>query len=488
MTESKSSRRAIVVLLILGLLCLWSVLAEITNAAGFNNYCNDDAYISFTYARNLIEGHGLVFYPGSYVEGYTNFLWVVFLAPWIKLFPQVDISRIAIFWGAFFSVIILVLTYALGYQERKHHWSNLIAPALLSFDNSFHYWSVSGLENAFQTSLVLCALIFLFREGKKSLWLSGIFFALATMARPDSGLFWAVALAALLLRSMKGRHDQPVSLRDPLRVLGGFLLLILPWAAWKMFYYGDLLPNPFYLHTGGRMLRIPAGSGYFTRFMKNRYYLPLLALGAMFRGYSFRRTVLLLSIFAFCFYAVWIGGDFFPGSRFFYVVLPLIYLLVEDFCSGIAEKNRSTAAASLIACCAIAALLFHGTYGRAGEYQAFVLTWAQDDLNRIQLAEALGGVAQPEDSILSGPVGQIAYYSRMKVLDYWGVTDRHIARMRVAEMNGSAPAHEKTDLAYLLGQKPRYIIFGVDAKNPPPGYALTEIRGDGRRWLILQRK
>ena len=37
----------------------------------------DDAFISFRYARNLLEGHGLVFNPGEYVEGYSNFLWVL---------------------------------------------------------------------------------------------------------------------------------------------------------------------------------------------------------------------------------------------------------------------------------------------------------------------------------------------------------------------------------------------------------------------------
>ncbi len=40
----------------------------------------DDAFISFRYVRNLLEGHGLVFNPGEYVEGYTNFLWMLELA------------------------------------------------------------------------------------------------------------------------------------------------------------------------------------------------------------------------------------------------------------------------------------------------------------------------------------------------------------------------------------------------------------------------
>lgn len=40
----------------------------------------DDAYISFRYARNLLDGHGLVFNPGERVEGYSNLSWVLLAA------------------------------------------------------------------------------------------------------------------------------------------------------------------------------------------------------------------------------------------------------------------------------------------------------------------------------------------------------------------------------------------------------------------------
>lgn len=485
---SKDSHRAFVVLLVLGLLCLWAVLAEISNAGAFNYYCNDDAYITFTYAKNLIHGHGLVFTAGQKVEGYTNFLWLIFLAPWMKLFPGIDVSKIAIFWGAFFSVAVLALTYLLGYQERKHHWTNLIAPALLSFDNTFHYWSVSGLENSMQTALVLCALLYLFRGNRKSLFVSGAIFAFATMARPDSGLFWAVAVLALGLRAVRERKAGG-SLVDAVRLSAGFLVVLIPYAAWKLVYYGNLLPNPFYLHTGNRMQRIPHGSNYLMRFLQNRFFIPLLSAGSMIRGYMFRRAVLLLSVVAFCLYAVWIGGDFFPGSRFFYVILPLVYLLIQDVLCSLARQNEMPAPVLAgFACVILAAAVFHGTYGPRGEYEGFVLTWAQDDYNRIQLAKDLSQVAREGDSILSGPIGQIAYYSGLRVLDYWGVTDPHIARARAADSGASAPGHGKTDLPYLLRQKPTYIIFGVDAKNPPAGYSLHEIRVQDRRWIVLKQQ
>ena len=43
-------------------------------------YLDDDQMISMRYARNLAEGHGLVWNPGERVEGYTNPGWVLAMA------------------------------------------------------------------------------------------------------------------------------------------------------------------------------------------------------------------------------------------------------------------------------------------------------------------------------------------------------------------------------------------------------------------------
>jgi hypothetical protein len=44
----------------------------------------DDAYISFTYSKNLAQGNGLT-YNGLVVEGYSNPLWTLLIAPFIYL-------------------------------------------------------------------------------------------------------------------------------------------------------------------------------------------------------------------------------------------------------------------------------------------------------------------------------------------------------------------------------------------------------------------
>src|SRR5262245_2787031 len=47
----------------------------------------DDAYISMRYARHLVDGHGLVWNVGEApIEGFTNFLWVLWISVLTKLF------------------------------------------------------------------------------------------------------------------------------------------------------------------------------------------------------------------------------------------------------------------------------------------------------------------------------------------------------------------------------------------------------------------
>ena len=63
------------------LLPLLALVAWAFLVARFDFVC-DDAYISFRYARHLLEGQGLRFNLGESppVEGYTNLLWVLWIA------------------------------------------------------------------------------------------------------------------------------------------------------------------------------------------------------------------------------------------------------------------------------------------------------------------------------------------------------------------------------------------------------------------------
>src|SRR5689334_9481238 len=73
---------------------LWAGAAALIIIAGLawafwtwraNRMRLDDAFISYRYAENLVRGRGLVFNPGERVEGYTNFLWVLFSAAAMRI-------------------------------------------------------------------------------------------------------------------------------------------------------------------------------------------------------------------------------------------------------------------------------------------------------------------------------------------------------------------------------------------------------------------
>ena len=64
---------------------LLGTLALLMFAAFYRRLLVDDAFISFRYARNLVDGLGLTWNAGEYLEGYSNFLWVLIVAAGMKL-------------------------------------------------------------------------------------------------------------------------------------------------------------------------------------------------------------------------------------------------------------------------------------------------------------------------------------------------------------------------------------------------------------------
>ena len=106
----------------------------------------DDAYISFRYAANLAEGHGLVFNPGEYVMGYSNFLWVAVLAAgeWLGVASPraAPVLGIALGWA------LLVLLAGQLRSAFGSPWPALAGGLLLATNGTFALWRAAGLEGS----------------------------------------------------------------------------------------------------------------------------------------------------------------------------------------------------------------------------------------------------------------------------------------------------------------------------------------------------
>lgn len=281
----------------------------------------DDAFISFRYARNLIDGRGLVFNPGERVEGYTNFLWTLEMALLSGVGIPPELASVIL--SALFTAGVLVLTAKLASTTPARafsHWAALVSVWLLALNRNVAIWTTSGLETRQFTFLILLAVV-LVRSTEhqvKRLAATSLVLGAAALTRPEGALLagcfvvW-YSLEGLFLRG-NGRR-----LRLEMERLTA---LALPWIAivgahvlWRRCYYDEWLPNTFY----AKVVRAwpDAGIRYFTAAaLESGLYLtvPLALAGSLYRWKRRSDSLGLLSILlivphAAAFAAV--GGDHF---------------------------------------------------------------------------------------------------------------------------------------------------------------------------------
>ena len=122
----------------------------------------DDAFISFRYAANLVDGNGLVFNPGERVEGYTNFLWTVLLAAAMGLGANPVLASVA---GGMASAAALAWGgYRLAEETLDAPWLGLLVPAFVALDTGITLEGMQGLETVFYAALLTWALVWTGRE------------------------------------------------------------------------------------------------------------------------------------------------------------------------------------------------------------------------------------------------------------------------------------------------------------------------------------
>ncbi len=244
----------------------------------------DDAYISFRYARNLIEGHGLVFNPGERVEGITNLLWTLQLAAlWWGAGLDPEITAVPL--GYLSAAVAFAL---LGALARTSPFGTAALPLVLfgaAIHRSLAVWTTSGLEQRQVTALQLLAVLAIHRglTRDRAAWILVAAFAsaLALIARPEP-LLMPLGVALWIIVESRRRQRPAVG---PLTLyllptLGAALALF----AFRLHYYGVPLPNTYYAK--GRDLWLSAGLAYFAQVTLEHGWwllLPLAVVGARAR-------------------------------------------------------------------------------------------------------------------------------------------------------------------------------------------------------------
>ena len=472
-------RNGLAVSLILAILVgaglLWHELS-------FGECTQDDSFISFRYARNLVDGNGLVYNPGGErVEGYTNFLWTLILAGVISVGGDpVPISRLL---GILISFLIL-----LGMQRfsarvfDRSGWQSLIGLPLVAASSAFATEAVQGLETLLFTLWILSGTYALMRAryGEKPGWvaLSAVLFGLASLTRPEGLMVGGLAFLYLVAGTnpwVRFRDIREPSRRGGwVRIAGTWLAIFsgifLPYFAWRYSYYGYPVPNTFYAKTGGGWPQVIRGAGYAGDFLLASLPLVLLAGAYLFgqRNDRNRRAAFpALVIVIYTAYIISVGGDFKATFRFFMPVFPFLVLLAQETILMIRDRLGSRRiGATWVVVTVLICSVWNFTFTSASRDFAWILH--QSMVNQKLIAQHLDRILGEGDLLAIGTAGIIPYYTGLPTIDMWGLNDLHIAHKDSPWSGLGDAGHEKGDGKYVFEKRPELIIFRAMMLSPAP--------------------
>ena len=413
-------------------------------AAMYGLCIQDDTFISFRYAENLVNGNGLVFNPGEYVEGITNPLWTLLFSgllifgidPVIGAYVMGMLSIGLLMWST------LRLSTAL---KLSWHWVALLVIAL---DASVLLEAVEGLESVAFAALTTLAVALTFEKlkGQKELWTTGLLCGVALMMRPEGlGVAGLISIGLLL-----GDGDRRYRLRAVMSVLIPVLTVLLLMTVFRILYYDAILPNTFYAKVGGFQW-----SRGLTYWVHHALQHPVL-WSAIFVGtfLSFKDSRLrLLSVVAvgYTLYVISVGGDFKPTSRFLIPVVPLAAVILAQLCH---QKLRHY---PILAITVVVVMLF----SRWNLYQDS-LSWAQTRRMNLLGRKAAGewfARYTPEDTLMAmHSVGVVPYYAKRPCIDMWGLNDKVIAQTPIKPDPNALIGHQRSNPEYVFSRKPDIYI------------------------------
>jgi hypothetical protein len=436
----------------------------------------DDAMISLVYARNLALGNGLVFNAGERVEGYTNFLWVLLIAPfyWVSRLTGVDYVHLVIALSILLSGVALLLVYLLS----RAIWDrNIVATGaalgLCVVDNSYTTWAGLALESHLLAVCLLSALYFARSEARRRFLWVGIALACAQATRPDAAVFSACLLGSEAIDVIyRAKRDGWSTLLAHgavlLETVGVWLGLYGLYFAWRYHYYGFFFPNTYYAKLAG-----PDFDGWrrgweYTRgFFADRWWVYAAGAGAVFLARDRSVRCLLSYAILHTVYVTYVGGDFFPGHRFFVAQVPVFALLcgasiaaASSLLKGSKLPRRVLAgAAALVLVVLLNRLWWFGQ--ERGAFFGVIKTWRLQAYSERAFYQWLKDHKGKGGTVATGLIGNTGYWSEARVIDVFGIIDPVTAHLSPRNFGKGMAGHEKrAERAYVLSKAPDIIIPG----------------------------
>lgn len=282
----------------------------------------DDAYITFSFSKNLAAGNGPVFSHGVRVEGYSNFLWMLLTAVGYLLAPQADPYFTARGFSLLAIGFIAFGVYRLVRRAPSGPVAALLAVALTFACSDLFRAAMSGIETtAFSAAILGGWYVYLNEPATRRRW-SLCAFLPAALLRIDGFVPLLIAFGFEVLSAFQER-------RFSFRHLARWALpAVGVWAAyfaWRYFYYGLPLPATYYAKNMVTANEPARGIHQLWSFVHDYGLIAFLPVAVVPLLWGPRReaaalwTAIVLQVA----YAAHVGGDWMPFERFFLPIVPL---------------------------------------------------------------------------------------------------------------------------------------------------------------------
>lgn len=380
----------------------------------------DDAWISFRYARALLEGHGFSYnVEDGPLEGFTNLAWVLLTALAMKLGAAPEVFTRALGLGSHLVAVGLVasLAWRRGPRPPVVMLGTLLLATIPGLTWGLLALAGSGLETAFAAVLIvlLAELTERFRVVPVV-----VVAALLSATRPDGLLFVGCFFLSLAPRL---RADW----KPLLKAAVGFAAFFIAMQTWRWFTFHSLVPNTYYAKSAD----LPAwslGWEYWYAVVRGEPGVAVL-VGVVVAGALRLRSwasYVALSLTLYVVYVAKVGGDF-MAFRFAYQVIPLVTWgaarLLVDF-EGTPMRVVGASVSTLCVWLARTPPVLDMPNG-------FAPVKFMNELveHGLRTGKALHDVVPPQTRIATTLAGTLPYEFGGFTIDQWGLTDAVIGHL-----------------------------------------------------------
>jgi len=407
----------------------------------------DDSFIPWRYARNLATGNGFVWNIGEGpVEGYTSFLWLIFLTSlfYFGLNPFFGVISVSVFSLA----AVFYLTFRIAKKLSVVNARAGIIPALAvsllialpySWMNAF-----DGLETIAASALYLTFIFFVlsYEESKRNsqLYALAILAFLCGLMRPELLLLCSSSLLLMLIYNPGYRW----------RIIKSVLLLSflpgLAYMAWRYHEFGLLFPLPFYVKIGNvtqeRRAEFAVSYVYAFCFEFSPWiigaFLAHLAQDATHRKiiWYLKAPIIATMLLLLCVYP-----QMGMAYRFFMPIFPMLAILAAygyiKALTTLWQRFQFPNIAIYPTILLLFVMLITPSFHYAWRYLRIsnIIEKAHLPCYGVEIGQYLRKISEPGEKpvLVSGDAGVMPYYSGWNHVDLFGLNDKHIATTEVLD-------------------------------------------------------